>query len=163
MLKANVQEALNTQVQAEFASSYLYLSMAAHFESCNFRGMAKWMQQQAGEEWKHGMKLYEFIIARGGRVTLKTVEAPKAQWSSVVEVFQDTLAHEQKVTARINDLVKLAIAETDYATQSFLQWYVNEQVEEEATAEYILAKLKMMGDGNIGLVILDGELGKRAD
>lgn len=163
MLKPNVLEALNKQVNAEIASTYLYLSMAGHLEGRNFRGMARWMQMQAREEWKHAMKLFSHIYERGGKVTLKTIEAPKNEWASVLDVFQDTLKHEQCVTAGIHANVKLAIEENDYATQNFLQWYVNEQVEEEATAQSIADRLGMMGDGNVGLFILDGELGRRAE
>lgn len=162
MLKPNVQDALNTQVNAEVASAYLYLSMAGYFESLNFRGMARWMQLQAKEEWSHAMKFYGYIYERMGQVTLKQIDAPKTQWGSVLEVFQDTLAHECRVTSRVHSLVKLATDETDYPTLNFLQWFVNEQVEEEAAAHSIVERLKMMGDGNIGLFMLDGELGKRA-
>ncbi len=162
MLKSNVQDALNSQLNAEVASAYLYLSMAAHFESQNFRGMAHWMQTQAREEWKHAMKFFGHIVDRGGRVVLARLEAPKAQWGSVLEVFQETVSHECHVTERIHSLVKLAVTESDFATQSFLQWFVDEQVEEESQAQQIVEKLKMMGDGNIGLFILDAELGKRA-
>jgi ferritin len=162
MLKPNVQDALNTQLNAEVASSYLYLSMAAHLESQNFRGMAHWMQTQAREEWKHAMKFFGHIIERGGHVTLKQIDAPKGEWKSVLDVFQDTLKHEQCVTAGIHGIVKLSTAESDYATQNFLQWFVNEQVEEESSAQTIVSRLQMMGDGNVGLFILDGELGRRA-
>jgi ferritin len=161
-LKPNLLDALNTQLNAEMASTYLYLSMAAHFESRNFRGMSHWMQTQAREEWSHAMKIFGYINERGGQVTLKQIDAPKSQWGSVLEVFQDSLNHECLVSDRIHGLVRLAISESDFATQSFLQWFINEQVEEEAQTNLIVEKLKMMGDGNIGLFILDGELGKRA-
>jgi ferritin len=162
MLKPNVQDALNAQINAELASSYLYLAMAAHFESRNFRGLAAWMQVQAREEHGHAMKIFAQVLERGGRVTLKAIEAPKAEWASVLEVFEDAYRHECKVTGLIHGLLKLAIAETDFASQAFLQWFVTEQVEEEAQTLAIVEKLKMMGDGNIGLFILDAELGKRA-
>jgi ferritin len=124
--------------------------------------MASWMQTQAREEWGHAMKIFGHITQRGGRVTLQQIEAPKLDWSSVLEVFQETLNHEIYVTERIHSLVKLAINESDFATQAFLQGFVNEQVEEEATAQAIVQRLKMMGEGSIGLFILDSELGKRA-
>jgi len=162
MLKANVQEALNNQINGEIASTYLYLSMAAYFESKNFRGLAKWMEVQAREEWGHAMKIFGHINERGGRVTLKQIDAPPSEWKSVLDVFEQTLTHELKVTEKIHAIVKLATSECDYATLAFLQWFVSEQVEEESQTTSIVEKLKLMGDGNIGLFILDGELGKRA-
>jgi ferritin len=161
MLKAKVQDALNSQINAELASSYLYLSMAAYFESRNLRGMAHWMRAQAEEEWKHAMKFYGFIFERGGRVTLQGVDAPKAQWESALEAFEDAYRHECEVTGLIHGLVKLATSESDFATLAFLQWFVSEQVEEEAAAQFIVEKLKTMGESNVALFILDGELGKR--
>jgi ferritin len=162
MLKSNVQEALNNQMNADLASAYLYLSMAAYFDANNFRGMAAWMKKQSDEEWKHAGKFYDFLHDRGGRAVYKQVDAPKAEWGSVLEVFEDAYKHECKVTGLIHALAKLAAAETDFATQTFLQWFISEQVEEEAQTLFIVDRLKMMGDGNIGLFILDGELGKRA-
>jgi len=162
MLKPNVQEALNNQINGEIASTYLYLSMAAYFESKNFRGLAKWMEVQAREEWGHAMKIFGHINERGGRVTLKQIDAPPSEWKSVLDVFEQTLTHEIKVTEKIHAIVKLATSECDYATLAFLQWFVSEQVEEESQTTSIVEKLKLMGEGNIGLFILDGELGKRA-
>jgi ferritin len=162
MLKANVQEALNNQINGEIASAYLYLSMAGYFESKNFRGMARWMELQAREEWRHAMKIFGHVNERGGRVILKQIDAPPSDWKSVQEVFEQTLTHELKVTEKIHAIVKLATSECDYATLEFLQWFVHEQVEEEAQTTAIVEKLKLMGDGHIGLFILDGELGKRA-
>ena len=120
--------------------------MAAFFEAKNLRGMARWMHAQAREEWKHAMKIFEFIVARSGRVSLKAVDAPKAEWGSVLEVFEDAYKHECKVTGLIHGLVKLAEAESDFATQAFLQWFVTEQVEEEAQVEMIVERLKMTGE-----------------
>ena len=162
MLKANIQEALNNQINAEVSSAYLYLSMSAYFEAKNFRGLAKWMELQAREEWKHAMKFFAQVNDRGGRVTLKQIDAPQSEWKSVLEVFEHALAHEFKVTEMIHSLVKLAIAECDFATQAFLQWFVTEQVEEELTATLIVEKLRLSGDSHVGLLILDSELGKRA-
>ena len=161
MLKPKLQDALNSQLNAELLSSYLYLSMAAYFEAKNLHGMARWMQAQAREEWKHAMKLFDFIVIRAGRVRLAAVDAPKAEWGSVLEVFQDAYKHECKVTGLIHGLVKLAEAESDFATHAFLQWFVTEQVEEEAQVEVIVERMKMAGETPIGLIILDGELGKR--
>jgi ferritin len=162
MLKPNVQDALNNQLNAELASSYLYLSMAAHFETRNLHGMAQWMYAQAREEWNHAMRIFKHIVDRSGQVVLKAVDAPQAQWDSVLKMFEDAHQHEIHITGRIHGLVKLAVAEGDFATQAFLQWFVTEQVEEEAQVLVIVEKIKMMGDGNIGLVILDAELGKRS-
>jgi ferritin len=162
MLKANVQEALNTQINAEVASAYLYLAMAAYFESKNFHGLGRWMEVQAREEWGHAMKIYHQVNERGGRVVLKQIDAPQSEWKSVPEVFDHTLAHEIKVTEKIHGLVKLATAECDYATLAFLQWFVTEQVEEENQVIEIVEKLKLMGESHVGLFMLDSELGKRA-
>jgi ferritin len=162
MLKANIQEALNNQINAEIASTYLYLSMAAYFEAKNFRGLAKWVEVQAREEWGHAMKIFAQVNDRGGRVILKQIDAPPSDWKSVLEVFEQILAHEIKVTEKIHGLLKLAIAESDFATQAFLQWFVTEQVEEEAVATQVVEKLRLSGDSHVGLLILDGELGKRA-
>ena len=162
MIKPTIEDALNNQLNAELDSSYLYLSMAAHFEAKNFRGMARWMKAQSREEWGHAAKIYDFIIQRSGRVHLKTIAEPKADWNTVTEVFDESYRHECKITGLIGGLMKLAESETDFATQAFLQWFITEQVEEEGQVLFILERLKMMGESNIGLVILDGELGKRA-
>jgi ferritin len=162
MLKANVQEAFNNQINAEISSTYLYLSMAAYFEAKNFRGLATWMELQAREEWKHAMKFFGQVNERGGRVILKQIDAPQSEWKSVLDAFEHALSHEIKVTEKIHGLMKLAISESDYATQAFLQWFITEQVEEEASATLIVEKLRLSGDSHVGLLILDGELGKRA-
>jgi ferritin len=161
MLKPTMQEALNKQVNAELFSSYLYLSMAAHFESENLKGMAGWMRIQAQEELGHALKFFDFILERDGRVTLTQVEAPKTEWTTPLNVFEDTYEHECKVTELIHQLVDLAIAEKDHAAATFLQWFVTEQIEEEATAQEIVGKLKLAGDSNVALLMLDGELGQR--
>jgi ferritin len=162
MLKSNVQDALNDQMNAEMASAYLYLSMAGYFESRSLRGMAHWMRVQAGEEWRHAMKFFGHLVDRGGRIALQQIDAPKDKWNSVQEAFQDALSHECQVSGRIHGLVKLAAGEGDFATHAFLQWFVNEQVEEEANAQMVVDKLKWIGDANVGLLFLDSELGKRA-
>jgi ferritin len=161
MLKPNVQEALNKQVNAELYSSYLYLSMSAYFDSQNLAGMANWMRIQAQEELTHAMKFFDFINERDGRVLLTQVEAPKTEWASPLDVFENALAHEQKVTGLINDLVDLSLGEKDHASNTFLQWFVTEQVEEEAAAKTIVDKLKLIGDNPVALYMLDGELGQR--
>ena len=162
MLKDKIQKALNAQMNLELSSSYLYLSMAAYFESENLNGFAHWMKVQSGEEYGHAMKIYGYINQRNGRVNLSKIDAPQSEWKDASEVFSDTLKHEQKVTQAIDDIVDLAITEKDHATNTYLQWFVTEQVEEEATAINILVKIKMVGENRNGLFLLDRELGMRA-
>jgi len=162
MLKKKVEKALNEQLNAEFNSSYLYLSMAAYFESKNFDGFANWMKAQAKEEAGHAMKFYGYIGSRGGRVTLGKIDAPKADWSSPLEAFQAALAHEELITSKVNDLVDLANQEKDNASHQFLMWFVGEQVEEEDSVTRIVEKLKLIGDHPSGLFMMDRELGARA-
>ncbi len=162
MLKDKIQKALNAQMNLELSSSYLYLAMAAYFESENLNGFAHWMKVQSGEEYGHAMKIYGYINQRNGRVNLSKIDAPKSEWKGAAEVFSETLKHEQKVTKSIDDIVDLTITEKDHATNTYLQWFVTEQVEEEATAMNILDKIKMLGDNKNGLFLLDRELGMRA-
>jgi len=162
MLSEKMQDAINGQLNAELYSSYLYLSMNAYFKSINLDGFANWMYYQAQEELTHGMKLYDFINQRGGRVNLLQIEAPPAQWNSPQAVFEATLEHEQKVTGLINDLVELALGEHDHATNIFLQWFVSEQVEEEESVTGVLEQLKLMGEAKGGLFMIDRELAKRS-
>jgi ferritin len=161
MLSDKMQEALNKQLNAELYSAYLYLAMAAYFESVEMRGMAQWMRVQAEEEKMHGMKFFDFIAERGSRVRLAAIEAPTAEWASPLGAFQAAYAHEQKVTGMINDLMKLAQGEADTATQDFLQWFVEEQEEEEESADAVVQKLKAAGDDREALVRVDKELGQR--
>ena len=161
MLSHKMQEALNDQINAEYFSSYLYLAMAAHCEAINLDGFANWLRVQTQEEMAHAMKFFGFVLERGGRVELKAIEAPPSQWESPLAIFEATLKHEQYITDRINKLVDLALAESDHATNAFLQWFVSEQVEEEATADGILQKLKLMADAPGGLFMLDRELAQR--
>jgi len=156
-----MEEALNAQVNAEMYSAYLYLSMESYFKSLNLNGFANWMRVQAQEEMMHAMKIYDYINERGGRVLLKVIEGPPTKWDSPLAVFEAVFKHEQKVTGLINDLVDLAIAEKDHATNSFLQWFVNEQVEEEASADEKVQQLKMMENAPGGMFMLDRELGQR--
>ncbi|NLH98534.1 MAG: ferritin [Chthonomonadales bacterium] len=158
MLSKSMQKALNGQIQKEFASSYLYLAMAAYCETKNLPGMATWLKVQAQEEWGHGMKIYEFVNDRGGTVTLQAIEQPPAEFGSPVDIFKGVLEHEQKITAAINDLYAQAVKENDYATQIMLQWFITEQVEEEKNASDILELLKMAGEH---VIVLDHRLGKR--
>ena len=161
MIGKKMEEALNGQVNAELYSSYLYLSMSAYFESLKLRGFANWMRVQAQEEVVHAMKIYDHIIERGGRVILRPVEAPPTEWDSPLAVFEQVYSHEQKVTGLINDLVDLATSENDPATKSFLQWFVDEQAEEEDSANQVLQKLKLVGEAPDGLFMIDGELAER--
>jgi len=161
MIGKKMEKALNEQVNAEMYSSYLYLSMESFFKSLNLNGFANWMRVQTQEEMLHAMKIYDFIIERGGRVTLKAIDGPPTKWDSPLAVFEAAFEHEQKVTGLIDDLVDLAIREKDHATNSFLHWFVNEQVEEEASADKIVRQLKMMENAPGGMFMLDRELGQR--
>ena len=161
MLNPKIQDALNEQINAELYSSYLYLSMSACFESKNLAGMANWMRIQAQEELLHAMKFFDFINERSGRVVLTQIEAPQTEWNAPLEAFENALEHEEKVTGLINALVDLSLAESDHATNTFLQWFVTEQVEEEAAAQTIVDKLKLVGDNPVALFMIDGELAQR--
>lgn len=161
MISVKMQKALNKHLNEELFSSYLYLSMAAYFQSKNLSGFANWMKIQSQEEYMHGMKFYDFINQVGGKITLAQINAPKTNWKNIMEVFSETLEHEKYITDLINKLVDLAILEKDHATNNFLQWFVNEQVEEVATAEELVNKLEMIGDNKNGLFMLDRELGSR--
>ena len=158
-----MQDALNAQIKEEMASAHLYLSMAAYFHSAGFDGMAHWMKVQTKEEMEHAMKLFEHIIERGGRVEVPELEQPQKEWSSPLEAFQAAYKHEQYITGKIHDLVDLAEREKDRAAANMLQWYVDEQVEEEANAEAIINKLEMVGDSGNGMLMMDQELGQRTD
>jgi ferritin len=161
MLSKTLQDAMNEQIKNELYSAYLYLSMSAYCEAANLPGFAHWMRMQAQEEVDHAMRFYEFIYERGGRVVLQAIDQPPVEFQSPLHVFEQTLAHEQKVTAMIHDLYALAVQEKDYASQVFLQWFVTEQVEEEDSATQIVETLKMIGDKGHALLMLDRELGKR--
>ena len=161
MLSPAVQDAMNQQVNAELYSAYLYLSMAADFEAGNLHGMAHWMQIQAKEEAGHALKFFKYISERGGRVALTSIAAPPTKWDSPQVVFEEVYKHECHVSSLINKLMELAGAEKDYASGVFLQWFVNEQVEEEANASEILHQLKMIGDSKQGLFMLDRHLAQR--
>jgi ferritin len=161
MISKTMEDALCKQVNRELYSAYLYLAMSAHFESVTMKGFAQWMRIQAKEEQAHALKIYDYLIARGGRPSLSAIEAPKAKWASAAKVFEDVYAHEQKVTGMINALVDLAVKEKDHATFEMLQWFVKEQVEEEEHASEILAQIKMIGEIPGHLFFLDHQLGKR--
>ncbi len=160
-LSKKMQDALNEQIKEEIASAYIYLSMAAYCESINLAGFARWMVAQSQEEWGHAMKFYNYIYDRGGRVVLEGIDKPATEFAGPVDVFEKTLAHEQFITGRIHNLYAMAAEEKDYASQGVLQWFVNEQVEEEKTAGDILEMLKMVGDKGQGLILLDRQLAQR--
>lgn len=161
MINTKMQKALNGQLNAELYSAYLYLSMAAYFESTNLSGMANWMRVQTQEEQFHAMKLFNYILERGGKVTLDVIEAPPTEWDSPLSVFKSGLKHEQKVTGLINDLVYLAREEKDNASEIFLQWFVNEQVEEEDNAGTIVGQLELIKDSPQALFMMDKDLAQR--
>lgn len=161
MINRKVEKALNEQINAEMYSSYLYLSMASDMEGKSLQGFAHWMKSQAQEELFHAMKFYDYLAERGGRVTLKAIEGPQTSWKSPIDMVAHVYKHEQHVTALINAIMDLAIREKDHATVNFLQWFVKEQVEEEASADEILQKLKLIdGKGN-GLFMIDKDLAAR--
>ena len=161
MLNKKIEEAINAQINAEMWSAYLYLSMAAHCHANGQPGMAKWFEIQFREEQDHAKIMFNYVVSRGGVVTLRPIDAVPTTWDSILEVFENTLAHEQKVTGLINDLFALTTQENDYATQSMLKWFIDEQVEEEENAQTIIDNLKMIKDNGYGLYMLDKELGAR--
>ena len=161
MLSDKMREALNQQINAELYSAYLYFSMAAYFEAKNLSGCASWMKVQAQEEMTHAVRFYNYVNNAGGQATMLPIEGPPAEWDSPLAVFEAVYAHEQKVTGLINDLVTLANEEKDYATLAELQWFVTEQVEEEASADAVVQKLKLMQGAPGGLFMLDRELAPR--
>jgi ferritin len=161
MLKPSIQEALNKQINAELESAYIYLSMSTYFEAENLSGMAHWMRQQWQEEIGHAMKIYRYVYDRAGDVKMAAIAEPKSDWGSALEAFEDAYKHEQKVTGLINDLVDLSTKEGDHATTSFLRWFVDEQVEEEANTLDIVDTLKMVGDAPMGVFMLDKQLAQR--
>ena len=158
MLTPNMLHALNAQINMELTAYYTYLSMSAWFTSENLNGLAAWMRHHADEEMMHAMKIYDFIQQRRGQVTLQAIPGPSVQWHSAVAALEDALHHEEAVTASINRLVDLARQERDHATDSFLQWFVDEQVEEEAVVDELLQQLKRIGDFAPGLYMLDRDL-----
>lgn len=161
MISRAIQDAMNEQIKNELYSAYLYLSMAAYCESINLKGFAHWMRVQYEEETEHAMKFFDFVNDRGGRVTLQAIPQPPTEFKSPLDVFEQTLEHERKVTAMINKIYDLAVKESDYASQALLQWFVTEQVEEEKSASEIVEKLKLAGDRGSALLYLDHELGER--
>lgn len=161
MISSALVKNLNEQINKELYSSYLYLSMSAWFESQNLPGFAKWMHVQAEEEYAHGMKFFAHIVDRGGKVELKAIAAPQVDWKSNLEVVKEVLKHEEFVTASINALYDQAVSEKDYPAQVMLQWFINEQVEEEKNAAELVHLVEAMGGSPSSLIMLDVQMGKR--
>ncbi|MBU0942851.1 MAG: ferritin [Proteobacteria bacterium] len=160
-MKKKMEKVLNNQVNAELYSSYLYLAMESYFQSISLSGFAIWMRGQVQEEMFHGMKIYDYVHERGGRVQFEAIAKPETQWESPLAAFEHILAHEEKVTQMINDLIDVALDIRDHAAKAFLDWFIMEQVEEEATVGEIVNRLRLIGDDSSGLLLLDTELAKR--
>ena len=161
MLSKKVEKALNDQLNMEYSSAYVYQAMAAYFSDINFSGFAAWTDNQAEEERTHARKIYDYILERGGKVALSEIRAPKSQYKSALEAFEDSLKHEKAVTKSIEKLYVLAKDEKDFGTEVFLQWFITEQIEEESTVESIIDKFKMLEGTNTALYLLNNELGSR--
>jgi ferritin len=161
MIKKAVQDAINKQISREMYSSNLYLAMAGYYKSINLNGFANWMRVQAQEEMMHALKFFDYILERGGITQIGEIQAPPSKWDSPLTAFEDAYKHEQLVTEWINELADLAIKEGDHATGILLQWFINEQVEEEASASEIVERLRMAGDSKGSLFMLDSELKTR--
>lgn len=162
MLNKKMQDAINDQIAYEFYSAYLYLAMSAHFDSLNLRGFANWMRTKFSEEQMHALKFFDYVNDRGGKVVLTAIAQPKASWENNLDVFTESLHHEQSVTSRINKLYELALAQKDYATQALLQWFITEQVEEEKTVSDVIEQLKLIDARGTAVLMLDHRLGKSA-
>ncbi len=161
VIKAKLEKALNEQINKEFYSAYLYMSMSTHSASIGLKGISGWFMAQYHEEMFHAMKFYEYVGRHGGKVALKAIKAPPANFKSVLDMFEKTLKHEQSITESINNLINIAIDLKDHATHNFLQWYITEQVEEEENDNDIIAKLKLIKNDSNGLFMIDKELGSR--
>ena len=161
MLDQDMQNAINTQIRNEYYSSYLYLSMSAYCESRNFPGFASWLRRQSEEELVHAMKLFDYMTDRGARVVLESIDQPPSEFGTLLEVFEEVLEHEREVTGMINSLYDLALSQNDHATSVALHWFIEEQVEEEKSAEDAVEKLRLAADNGAALMILDAELGSR--
>ena len=161
MLNKKIEDALNKQLNAELYSAYLYLSMSAYFRHQNLNGFAHWMRIQNLEETTHAMKLFDYILERGGKAHLTKIDGIEAKWNNIIEVFEESLAHERMITKNFNNLVEIGTKEKDNATLNMLQWFVNEQVEEEANADEILQQLKLIKGEGQGILLIDRELKTR--
>lgn len=161
MISEKLEKAFNVQINKEFYSEYLYLSMQAYFERLNLKGFVNWMSVQVQEERAHAMGMFDYLNQRGGSVILEAIEKPEVDWKSPLDVFENVLKHEEYVTASINELMDAAEEVKDRAAMSFLNWYLKEQVEEEDNADQVLATLKLIGDDKKALLMLDKELAAR--
>lgn len=161
MINEKIRKAFNEQIQHELYSAYLYLSMVSYMHDIGLDGMAKWFRCQTLEEQVHAMKFFDHIVERGGKVDLLAIKKPPLKWKSPLEAFEAAYAHEQFITGKINELVKLANKEKDFASYSLLQWFIDEQVEEESSTLKIAQELKMVGKSGNGLLMIDRELGQR--
>jgi len=161
MIKKAVETALNEQINAEFHSAYIYLSMSSYFLSAGLGGYANWMRVQYQEELAHATRFFDYVNERGGRVKLSPIQEVQVDFSGIVDVFEKTLEHEQMVTGMIDRLMDISIQEKDHATKSFLQWFVDEQVEEEANVGQILNNLKLINGEGQGLLMMDREMQTR--
>jgi ferritin len=161
MISKNLTQVLSEQVNAEYYSAYLYHSMSAYAENAGLKGVAHWLFMQAREEMAHGVQIYQYILERGAPPSFAAIEMPPVSFSGIEDIFEQVLAHEQKVTALINNIATHAMKENDHACYQFILWYVSEQVEEEANAADILNKVKMIGNDKGLLISLDNELGAR--
>lgn len=161
MIGKRIQEEINKQIQEELASAYIYLSMAAYFESEGWEGMASWMKKQAAEEHAHAMKFFNHLVERGGRVELSAIDKPPVEWESPLAAFKNAYEHEQHITSRINHMFEVAREEKDYPAEILLQWFINEQVEEEDQTLKIVEMLERIKGSMPGMYMLDSKLGKR--
>ncbi len=161
MISDPMQAALSEQLNHEFYSAYLYLAMAAYCSNTDFNGAASWMELQYEEEIQHATRIYRYLIDQGVLVQLGQIDQPPSEFGTLLQVFQSSLQHEQAMSARLNELSNQALSEKDHATYNLLQWFVNEQVEEEATVGEIIAKIRLVGDDGYGLLMIDNELGSR--
>lgn len=161
MISKQMAEALNDHLNKELYSSYLYMSMSSHAHHIGLKGFANWFNVQVQEELLHVQRAYHYLLDQGAKVILEAIDKPPTDFKSALDLFETTLNHEKQVTARINDLVGIANKENDYATANMLQWFVDEQVEEETTADDIIRKLKLVGNDGTGLFMIDKELSAR--
>jgi ferritin len=161
-MNAKVRSLINDQIAHEFHAAYVYLAIAAHFEDQNYEGFARWMRMQSKEETEHAMRLFDYLVERGERVELKEIPQPKQDYGTPLEGFRAALAHERKVTGQINAIYEAAAEAKDYPTQVMLQWFIQEQVEEENITGTAVDRLEMAGDNKAALLFLDGKFGARA-
>jgi len=162
MISKTVEAAINEQMRHEFYSAHLYLSMSAWAEANNLSGAAHWLRAQFGEEQGHAMKFYKYVVEQGGRVTVGALAQPPAEWTSLLDLYQQVLEHEKKVTALLVKLYETTVAEKDYASQFLLQWFISEQIEEESNATKIIDAIKMVGNSGTSLYMVDRQLAARA-